>query len=256
MTEKYSVLIVEDEPVIARFLADCVSRNKWFTVGGVAATEHDAIHLADRVGPDLVLLDLGLSTPLGGFDVWRALHSLDKKPDVIAVTAAHDKNVMDDARKYGVLYYIVKPFTRATIAARLTDFIRLRRSLAAAPDILNQEAIIQYFGDLHKRDRLPPGLLPETLAAIVAVLRAADLPQRAEVIADRVGLVRETANRYLIYLVDEGIADRFPERGRAGHPAYLYRLASMWYVPLATSLPASSVQRCPHCVPQPARRAP
>jgi len=68
---------------------------------------------------------------------------------------------------------------------------------------------------------LPAGLLPKTLDSIVTVLRAAQVAARA-------GVERGTANRYLTYLCDQRIADRVPEHGRPGHPAYLYTLAAIW----------------------------
>jgi response regulator of citrate/malate metabolism len=39
---------------------------------------------------------------------------------------------------------------------------------------------------------------------------------------------RGTANRYLNYLHDQGIAIRVPEHGLLGHPAFLYTLAPIW----------------------------
>ena len=75
---------------------------------------------------------------------------------------------------------------------------------------------------------LPAGLLPKTLDSIVTVLRAAQRPLRAAQVAARAGVERGTANRYLTYLCDQRIADRVPEHGRPGHPAYLYTLAAIW----------------------------
>ena len=67
-----------------------------------------------------------------------------------------------------------------------------------------------------------------TLDSIVTVLRAASAPLRAAEVAERAGVERGTANRYLTYLCDQRIADRVAEHGRPGHPAYLYTLASAW----------------------------
>jgi len=98
----------------------------------------------------------------------------------------------------------------------------------AAPPSADQSAIDRIFNPRHRSSSPPPGLLPETLDSIVAVLRAADRPLRAAEIAERAGVERGTANRYLTYLCDQRIAERVPEHGRPGHPAYLYTLASIW----------------------------
>jgi response regulator of citrate/malate metabolism len=57
---------------------------------------------------------------------------------------------------------------------------------------------------------------------------AAERPMRAAQIAERAGVERGTANRYLTYPCDTLIAEREAEHGRPGHPAFLYTLASIW----------------------------
>lgn len=98
----------------------------------------------------------------------------------------------------------------------------------AAPPCADQSAIDRYFNPRHRSCLPPPGLLHETLDSIATVLRAAERPLRAAEIAQLAGVERGTANRYLNYLFDQRIADRVPEHGRPGHPAYLYTLASIW----------------------------
>jgi response regulator of citrate/malate metabolism len=138
---------------------------------------------------------------------------------------------VDRALTCGAFAYVVKPFTRATIDAKLADFVSFRRSPIATRPSADQRTIERIYNWRRSSHPLPAGLLRETLDAVVTVLRAAERPLRAEEIAARSGLKRETANRYLIYLSDQGIAVRAPEHGRPGHPAYLYTLAAMWNAP-------------------------
>ncbi|HEX6524535.1 MAG TPA: response regulator [Streptosporangiaceae bacterium] len=227
----FSVLVVEDNDVIARLLARCVSENRWLDLAGVAATEQEAITMARRVRPDLVLLDFGLSAPMAGFDVWHILQGLDEEPDVIAVTAAGDMSIVEKARKRGAFGYVVKPFTCATIQTKLADYTSFRRSVMAVPRLTSQSTIDQRLNPRHRSCSLPAGLLPETRDSIIAALRAADRALRASEIAERAGVERGTANRYLTYLCDQRIAERVPEHGRPGHPAYLYTLSPIWADP-------------------------
>jgi response regulator of citrate/malate metabolism len=224
----FGVLVVEDKDIIARQLATCVAQNRWLRLAGMAATEQSAIDLARLARPDLVLLDFGLSAPMAGFDVWRVLHELDQVPDVIAVTAAGDMGTVEKARRCGAFGYVVKPFTCATIHAKLADYTSFRRSALAAPPSPDQVAIDRHFNPRHRSSALPAGLLAGTLDSVVTVLRAAAGPLRAAEVAERAGVERGTANRYLTYLCDQRIADRVAEHGRPGHPAYLYTLASAW----------------------------
>ena len=244
--DKFDVLVVEDKDVIARQLAKCVSENRWLNHAGTAASEQAAIDMARRLRPDLVLLDFGLSTPMGGFDVWRALRELDTVPDVIAVTAAGDMGTVEKAQRFGAFRYVVKPFTSATVEAKLADYTSFRRAAMAAMSArpaqpagtvqsadqerrVGQSTIDRLFYQRLRSCSPPSGLLLETLEEIIAILQAADKPLRASDVAEQAGVERGTANRYLNHLCDEGIAERVPEKHAGpGHPAYLYTLAAAW----------------------------
>lgn len=225
----FSVLVVEDQPIVARQLAGCVDRSRWLTLAGTAGTAQQAIDMARRLRPDLVLLDFALpDSPAGGFGVWDVLHKLDKAPDVIAVTGAKEMSTVERAQRYGAFWYVIKPFTSAIVDAKLADFAEWRRRQLAGSDRTDQGRIDRYFSTRHRRNLLPPGLLPGTLSSILGVLETADGPLRAYEVAEQAEVERGTANRYLTYLCDQGIAVRVPEHGRAGRPAYLYTLAPAW----------------------------
>jgi response regulator of citrate/malate metabolism len=226
----FSVLVVEDKPVVAQQLANCVSENRWLTLAGAAGNGAQAIDMARRLRPDLVLLDFGLPSGMTGFDVWHLLHEMDKVPDVIAVTGMQDMSTVERAQKYGAFGYVVKPFTRAVINSKLADYADFRRRAAAQP-CGDQSAIDRYFNPRHRSSSLPSGLLPGTLDAVTVVLRSAGEPMRAQEIANAAGVDRGTANRYLTYMCEQGIAVRVPEHGHPGRPAYLYTLASSWDAP-------------------------
>jgi response regulator of citrate/malate metabolism len=232
----FSVLVVENELAIAGMLGQCVSENRWLSLAGVATTKQDAIEMAGRLRPDLVLLDFGLPESAGlpesksaGFEVWHVLHRFAGKPlYVIAVTATADMNTVELAQNHGAFDFVVKPFAPATIHAKLADYVDNRRRRMAAPPCAGQDEINRWLKLRHRSCPLPAGLQSGTLDSVVAVLREASGPLRVAGIASRAGVDRGTANRYLNYLHDQGIAIRVPEHGFTGHPAFLYTLAPVW----------------------------
>jgi response regulator of citrate/malate metabolism len=226
----YGVLVVEDKQIIARQLASCVTASRWFDLVGVAGTSQQAIDIARREKPDLVLLDLSLPDSVAdGFGVWDVLHKLAKVPDVIAVTGAGEVSVVELAQRYGACDYALKPVTRATITAKLDNYAYNRKQRPAVTVCSNQGQVDGIFEPRKpRRYRLPAGLQEATMNSVVCVLRAAPRPLRAAEVGEQVGIDRVTANRYLTYLCEEGIAERVPEHGRPGHPAFLYTLAPVW----------------------------
>jgi response regulator of citrate/malate metabolism len=225
----FDVLIVEDEPACARLLQKCVAGNRWLNLAGTARTRQQAIDAARRLRPALVLLDFGLpESRTAGFDVWRALHEMEPQPDVIAVTGVGEMSTVVKARKCGAFDYVVKPFTPAAMGARLAGFTDHRRRELAARERARQNTIDRLIHPAHREGALPAGLDRVTAESVMTALQAASRPLRTAEIAEMAGVERETANRYLIYLCDQGIADRAPEHGRPGRPAYLYTIAPSW----------------------------
>jgi len=54
------VLLVDDHPVLRKGLVRLIDSNHEFLVCGEASTAHDAMALIRKLGPDLVIVDIGL----------------------------------------------------------------------------------------------------------------------------------------------------------------------------------------------------
>ena len=89
-----SVLIVEDEELIAEAHRSYLGRLEGFSVRAVAHTARDAMRAATEAAAneraiDLVLLDLGLPDA-SGIALASALSGLRPAPDIIAITSERD----------------------------------------------------------------------------------------------------------------------------------------------------------------------
>jgi CheY-like chemotaxis protein/DNA-directed RNA polymerase specialized sigma24 family protein len=106
------VLIIEDEPIIAMDLEELV-QNCGHRVIGVAATEAEAIAIAKRARPGLILADINLG--LGG-DGTSAVSTILKSyyAPVIFVTAYPERLLTGDAVEPA--FVITKPFEPLTLA--------------------------------------------------------------------------------------------------------------------------------------------
>jgi two-component system response regulator RegX3 len=129
MQRKRTVLLVEDETSITEPLAEALGREGFDTK--VAATATDALDLAARMQPDLVLLDVML--PDGsGFDVCRELRQRSRVP-IIMLTARGEEADRVVGLELGADDYIVKPFSAREVAARIRAVLR-RADSPAQPD--------------------------------------------------------------------------------------------------------------------------
>ncbi len=123
------VLVVDDEPQILRALRINL-RVREYEVH-VAATGAEALQMASRYPPDLVILDLGLPD-LDGVEVIQGLRGWTKAP-IIVLSGRADSTDKVEALDAGADDYITKPFGVEELLARMRAAVR--RTGAAAEDL-------------------------------------------------------------------------------------------------------------------------
>ncbi|MFE7623716.1 response regulator [Streptomyces sp. NPDC057509] len=215
------VLVVEDDPVAADAHQLYVGRVPGFAVAAVAHSRAEAVRALERTPVDLLLLDLYL--PDGhGLTLLRSLRAAGHSADVIAVTSARDLAVVREGVSLGVVQYVLKPFTFATLRDRLARYAEFR---AAAGEASGQDEVDRALATLRTPGpaRLPKGLSGPTLEAVTGALRAAPDGVTAAAAGQALGISRITARRYLEHLVTVGRAVRSPQYGQVGRPELQYR---------------------------------
>jgi CheY-like chemotaxis protein len=106
------VLIIEDEPIIAMDIEELV-QSCGHRVVGVASTEAEAVAIAKRTRPGLILADINLGIGGDGSSAVARIVQLHATP-VIFVTAYPERLLTGDAAE--PTYVITKPFEPLTLA--------------------------------------------------------------------------------------------------------------------------------------------
>jgi two-component system, OmpR family, response regulator MprA len=123
------VLVVEDDEDIANALQRSL-RMEGYDVRLAADGEH-ALEQAGKFLPDLVVLDLGLPK-LDGMDVARTLRQEGDVP-ILMLTARDAVEARVEGLDSGADDYLVKPFERQELLARLRALLRRRPPRGSAP---------------------------------------------------------------------------------------------------------------------------
>jgi len=142
------VLVVEDDAAIADVLRRLL-RQEGHEVRS-AEDGVEALELAESFVPDLVILDLGLPK-LDGVEVCRRLRAESDAP-ILILTARTDTDDRVEGLDSGADDYLVKPFQRKELLARMRALLRRRpprgtASLAVANLRLNPDTREVYRGD-------------------------------------------------------------------------------------------------------------
>jgi len=122
------VLVVEDDDEIAQALARSL-RMEGYEVR-LAPDGQDALDQAVAFVPDLVVLDLGLPK-LDGLEVAKRLRAVDDTP-ILMLTARDALESRVEGLDSGADDYLVKPFERQELLARLRALLRRRPPRGAA----------------------------------------------------------------------------------------------------------------------------
>ena len=117
------ILIVEDDEVIMGTLAYNLSR-QGFSVTG-ATTGAEALRLARKLRPDLILLDLMLPGE-SGIEVCERIRELDEGVVIVMVTAKDAEDDKVQGFEVGADDYVTKPFGMKELIARINA--NLKRS--------------------------------------------------------------------------------------------------------------------------------
>ncbi|GAA1901956.1 response regulator [Streptantibioticus ferralitis] len=225
-------LVVEDDFRVSGIHAAYVQRVAGFEVVGQPATVAASLAAVRETRPELLLLDVYL--PDGsGLDVLRRLteDAGGARPDAIMTTAARDVGSVRAAMKFGAVGYLVKPFGSAALAERLTAYRALRHRVDALdPAAETDQADVDALFSAARPTALPSvpakGHSAPTLAVVRDAVRSAHRGLSATEVAEATGVSRATAQRYLSYLVREGLARLELRYGATGRPEHRYRAST------------------------------
>ena len=221
----YKVLIVEDDPMVAMINEQYISRHKSFTVVGKCKDGDRALKFINENPVDLIILDVFMPHT-DGFETLRQLRKEQCLVDVIMVTAANDRESLEQGLHLGVVDYLVKPFTFDRFRLALDKFISQKQVLKDF-DTLDQSNI-DFIIDKTRRqtqDLFPKGIQDKTLQAIISCLKKnKTTPITSDLISEQTGLTAVTIRRYMSFLEESGkvIGELNYETG--GRPCMYYKL--------------------------------
>lgn len=134
MTSPRRVLIAEDEALIRLDLAEMLAE-EGFEVVGEAGDGEEAVALAIKLRPDLVILDVKMPKK-DGIDAAAEIVAGQIAP-VVMLTAFSQRDLIERARDAGAMAYLVKPFSPADLlpaielaVARYAEMVALREEVS------------------------------------------------------------------------------------------------------------------------------
>ena len=141
------IVIADDESLIRLDLREMLTE-LGYDVVGEAGDGRNALELARKLRPDLVIMDIKMP----GVDGIAAAEELtrEKIAPVVLLTAYSDQGLVDRAKDAGVVGYVVKPFRQTELLpvielsiARFDEFRSLEREVGDLKEALETRKLVE-----------------------------------------------------------------------------------------------------------------
>jgi DNA-binding NarL/FixJ family response regulator len=125
------IVVVDDHHIVREGLMALLDQQDGMTVVGSAATGRAAISAAERLKPDVIIMDLVLPD-LNGIDATQKILSTQPLTHVIALSACHTTEHVCRALRAGARGYVVKD-------AKGAELVQAVRAVSAGKQYLSQQ---------------------------------------------------------------------------------------------------------------------
>ncbi|EEK58118.1 Response regulator [Bacillus cereus BGSC 6E1] len=181
-----------------------------------------AIEVLEESRIDLVLLDIFMPEETG-FELLMYIRNQEKEIDIMMISAVHDMGSIKKALQYGVVDYLIKPFTFERFKEALTIY-REKLTFMKEQQKISQSELDSLILQKEKREptvtkELPKGLTKQTLQLIWQKIEL--LNGRAfttDEMSQLVGISRVSIRKYVMFLTDIGVLENEMMYQHVGRP--------------------------------------
>jgi DNA-binding NarL/FixJ family response regulator len=198
------VLITDDHPLTREALAGLLTANG-FDVVGQAAGGHEAIELASKLEPELIVLDLTMPD-MDGLEALPRLREAAPAASVVVLTASEDDGNLLSAIRLGAAGYLLKNEP----PERIVQFLHgVANGEAALSGAVARRLLDQVREGGHRHGVVPQSIADQLSARELEVLLLLDQHLGTEEIAERLFISEHTVRSHVKNLLAKlGVSSR------------------------------------------------
>jgi len=132
MAYSLGILLVEDFQPSRRFVCSALQEAPGLQIAGEVSDGLEAVLQAERLQPDLILLDIGLPA-LNGLEAARRIHKLIPECKMLFLSQESSADVVQEAFNSGAQGYVVKTHADSELLAAVERFVRADSSSVMGP---------------------------------------------------------------------------------------------------------------------------
>lgn len=225
-----NVLIIEDDPMVAKLNEDFLKTIPTINIVGNYRTTQDAKKLLQEKRVEVILLDNYLPNETG-IEFLAELRKENNQVPVILITAANDIETIQQALALGVIDYLVKPFTAERFLSSIQKvmnqkklFSQLKYANQQNIDVLfNEHSTNSTSANFSLSNDLPKGLAKLTMEKVLEKINEETTPFSTEELAKKIGISRISTKKYLTFLVESNYLTEDIVYQEVGRPIIRYK---------------------------------
>jgi DNA-binding NarL/FixJ family response regulator len=125
------ILVVDDYDAWRRFLSTTLQKERELHIVGEVCDGLEAVHRAEELHPDLILLDISLPT-LSGIEAARRIRKVSPASKILFVSENRSADIAEEALSTGARGYVVKSHAAGELLPAIDTVLNGKRFLSAS----------------------------------------------------------------------------------------------------------------------------
>jgi len=129
-TSSVRVLVVEDYEPFRRFICSTLRKRPDLEIVEEITDGLEAVHKAEELRPDLIVLDIGLPS-LNGIEAARRIRKLSPESKILFISQESSADAVQEALALGALGYVVKAHAGSELLAAVGAVLENRQYISS-----------------------------------------------------------------------------------------------------------------------------
>ncbi|WP_270182289.1 response regulator [Alkalihalobacillus sp. CinArs1] len=229
------VMIVEDDPMVANLNKQYIEQVGGYQVAAEASNVVEALRSLSECRIDLILLDVYMPGR-DGLQFLKELRAKDEQVDVILITAASEREQIQQSLRLGAVDYLIKPFDFHRLKRALNKYKENHFPLKDKPKVSQDEIDNIFIKKEHhfedRRIQVPKGLTKTTLEHIIGIIHTKQNETfSTDEVAREADISRVSIRKYLKFLKEIDFLEETLIYG-IGRPVYQYQIKTEYNMSL------------------------
>ncbi|MGT2932619.1 response regulator [Streptococcus catagoni] len=220
-----NVLIIEDDPMVDFIHRNYLEKTNLFQIILSSNSVSDALDKLAHYTIDLILLDIHIKEG-NGIQFLESLRLNHHNSEVIIISAVNDGKIVQSGFHFGIVDYLIKPFTFERFESGITSFLDRKEQLNQHK--INQNQIDQLKNGLANKQSqrhilLEKGLSDSTYQLISSTITMFTKAFTIQELADACQLSHVSVRKYIAFMEENELIQAKQIYTKVGRPYKVYR---------------------------------